>query len=387
MTRRSAAAANNPPAAAKIIQAEEDVSDSGSLLKSASKSEDAPKVEPTPVRPLLNGGEAAIIDHLKDIQGLLQSMKKENKSLVEKVNFLTTKVDNQGTELRKQSTEIRQLKNELSARPEAPPLMGITTPRNIPAHVGLRDDAVRNSIPHSQSSNRNDGNDGSGGGGNPTTNIHTSATSGSTLILQQQQNSSLNRTGGGERNSHTTNRNHQPPHIYGSKKVSNNTSSIAGHRTVRDVLFFVGGLSKDMDSNTLGTYIEHSIGITPVKITLNRRNAFNSSFKVVVRSNEKDKLFCADAWEENIIVKPFREQRSQDQQQQRRRQQQQQQQQRQQQQWQQQQPNQHHYHQQQQRYNENENEAPFHNTSIDWEGINQRLYDASLSPNGRRFFY
>ena len=125
---------------------------------------------------------------------------------------------------------------------------------------------------------------------------------------------------------------------------------------MRDVHFFVGGLSNEIDPNTLGAYIKNSTGITPVEVTLNRRNSFNSTYKVTVKSNEKDKLFCADAWEENIIVKPFRERRNRDQ-------------------------------QRQPRYNENENEAPKNQTPIDWEGINQRLYDATLSPNGRRIFY
>ena len=148
----------------------------------------------------------------------------------------------------------------------------------------------------------------------------------------------------------SANQNHSPinrnPPIYGSKKAS--TNSIAGNRIVRDVPFFVGGLSTEMDENKLGEYIENTMGITPVQIELNRRNTYNCSFKVTVKGSDKEKLFCADAWEENIIVKLFRVRK--------------------------------------QQHINKENQAPLHRP-VDWDGINRRLYDAIEGPDAGFVFH
>ncbi len=156
-------------------------------------------------------------------------------------------------------------------------------------------------------------------------------------------------------------KNKRSPPVFGSKKVPNNTG-IAGGRIIRNAHFFVGGLSNEMDPSTLAEHIKSSIGI--VEVSLNRRNFYNSSFKVTIQNTDKEKFFCAEAWEENIILKPFREQRRQHQGQR----------------------NDENEAPRQQRQFVDENEH-HQRRSIDWGGINQRLYDASKSPSGSRIFY
>ena len=56
-------------------------------------------------------------------------------------------------------------------------------------------------------------------------------------------------------------------------------------------------------------HVKDNLVVTPINVAQNRCNNYNQSFKLTIRSSDKDKIFNAEMWEENIIIKPFRERR------------------------------------------------------------------------------
>ena len=93
--------------------------------------------------------------------------------------------------------------------------------------------------------------------------------------------------------------------IFGTK-VSNEVS-LAGDRNHMDI--FVGGLNKSVSVDRLANYLNDKLHVEPVNIILNKTNEFNQSYKITIRGEDKNKVLCAEAWENNIIVKPFRRRR------------------------------------------------------------------------------
>ena len=84
-------------------------------------------------------------------------------------------------------------------------------------------------------------------------------------------------------------------------------NSIAGKRNVRNFSVFIGGLSNETSEEDLTTYMKDELNINPLAITVNKINNYNRSYKVTINSKDKIEVFCPDHWEENIIIKPFRE--------------------------------------------------------------------------------
>ena len=55
--------------------------------------------------------------------------------------------------------------------------------------------------------------------------------------------------------------------------------------------------------------MKEELNIIPIKIVSNKRNNFNQSFKVTIKSTDKSIVFRPETWENNIVVKSFREKR------------------------------------------------------------------------------
>ena len=96
--------------------------------------------------------------------------------------------------------------------------------------------------------------------------------------------------------------------VFGTKQATN--KSIAGQRTIRTFNLFIGGVNKEVTPDELGAYMKEELNIETTNIEVNKQNEFNQSFKVTINSTDKNIVFRPDAWENNIVIKPFRERRN-----------------------------------------------------------------------------
>ena len=85
---------------------------------------------------------------------------------------------------------------------------------------------------------------------------------------------------------------------------------LSSKRTQQEFSLFVGGFRKDLSVEDLINYIKEDIQIIPKSVEINKTNDYNKSFKVTVLYKDKDIMFFPANWEENIILKPFRVQKS-----------------------------------------------------------------------------
>ena len=93
--------------------------------------------------------------------------------------------------------------------------------------------------------------------------------------------------------------------VFGSKQSTKR--SIAGQRTIRELNIFVGGVSNQMSEDDFFKHIQDELNVTPINVTANRSNNFNQSFKLTIKNTDKHQIFNPEMWEENIIIKPFRD--------------------------------------------------------------------------------
>ena len=49
--------------------------------------------------------------------------------------------------------------------------------------------------------------------------------------------------------------------------------------------------------------MKQEINVVPINVVLNRENKFNRSYKVTVKSVDKQQIFNPEVWDNNIIVK------------------------------------------------------------------------------------
>ena len=104
-----------------------------------------------------------------------------------------------------------------------------------------------------------------------------------------------------------THKRRKPP-LFGSKQRTEGT--IAGLRTIREFSIFVGGVCSRLSVEDFSKHVKDNFDVSPINVAQNKRNQYNQSFKLTIRSNDKDKIFNAEMWDENIIIKPFRERRN-----------------------------------------------------------------------------
>ena len=95
--------------------------------------------------------------------------------------------------------------------------------------------------------------------------------------------------------------------VFGTRTPSRNT--IAGKRIVREFDVFIGGISNDINEEGLEHYMKQEINVVPINVVLNRENKFNRSYKVTVKSVDKQQIFNPEVCDNNITVKPFRQKR------------------------------------------------------------------------------
>lgn len=67
------------------------------------------------------------------------------------------------------------------------------------------------------------------------------------------------------------------PPVFGTKKTTQ--TQIAGPSIEKEFSIFIGGINNEIDENQLWNYIVKEHNINPIKITLNRVNPYNRSFK------------------------------------------------------------------------------------------------------------
>jgi hypothetical protein len=116
------------------------------------------------------------------------------------------------------------------------------------------------------------------------------------------------------RQSNRDRRSRDSPSQQGKRKPVFGTKSgnqLAGKRNELNFSIFVGGLSNNIEAKDLAEYIQLELDIDPLEINVNKINQHNRSYKVIIRRQDKDHFFNPGHWEENIILKPFRERRAQ----------------------------------------------------------------------------
>ena len=96
--------------------------------------------------------------------------------------------------------------------------------------------------------------------------------------------------------------------MFGNKQTSERR--LAGQRIVRKTDLFIGGISNEVDEEMLNNYLVSELEVQPIDISINKINNYNRSYKVTIQSSDKNKVCCPEAWESNIIIKPFRKRQS-----------------------------------------------------------------------------
>lgn len=92
--------------------------------------------------------------------------------------------------------------------------------------------------------------------------------------------------------------------MFGNKQTPERR--LAGQRIVRNTDLFIGGISNGVDEAMLNNYLITELEVQPIDISINKINNYNRSYKVTIQSSDKNKVCCPEAWESNIIIKPFR---------------------------------------------------------------------------------
>ena len=90
--------------------------------------------------------------------------------------------------------------------------------------------------------------------------------------------------------------------VTGSRKGDNHMLKAAA----RTADVFVGRVDKVVDAEEIKSYVESNFGIQTVSLMkLNIRSEIFNAFKITVKSNDRDKLFNAELWPEDIVVNKF----------------------------------------------------------------------------------
>ena len=101
----------------------------------------------------------------------------------------------------------------------------------------------------------------------------------------------------------SVNKRYQSVKVTGSRKTSSGHSFKAAMR-MADV--FVGRVDKDVTIDCIEDYIKNSFSVHVHAITqLGIRSDRFNAFKVNVKFSDRDKLFNADLWPEDILVNKF----------------------------------------------------------------------------------
>ena len=240
--------------------------------------------------PSLNETEKPLISAIMEMKDLIVAMRKENKDLTENFEIMNTKIDNQ-------SKEIRELKVHLSNKNNSTAKINILNKTEQAVGGTTRDhcndSSQRDNTEYSKSRNKN---------------IETPSRNYAMAVATQNlKGGNLNATNSKQEGFTDVTYKKKKKPIFGIKEKT--SKSIAGERIIQEINIFIGGVSNDISEEDLALYIEEEIKVSPRKVILNKENTYNRSFKLIIRKEDKDTIFRADAWEKNIIIKPFREKR------------------------------------------------------------------------------
>ena len=333
--------------------------------KKAAKTTDAS----VPSVPQINSCEKTLITALTEIKSIVTAIRQENKDLKAKIDLLTTKVDQQNREILSLKNGTR---NSASANMQ-PPITNTSVvnngqlppPMQQPQHINRQQEQQQQLVPplhlqqpqqqqaqqeqppqnyQQQQSAQNSGQQ------HPPTNHQrrspgTNAQqnlSGQNSVSDDSRQNPLLRFGSiiqsvkcpagyrnncvnkttcfyrhigekvgdavpkGEWTLVTSNR--RKPPLFGSKRATNAT--IAGQRTVRQFSIFVGGVHKELSIEDFTKHVKDNLGVSAISVVQNRCNEYNQSFKLTICSTDKNKIFNPEMWDENIVIKPFRERRN-----------------------------------------------------------------------------
>ena len=275
--------------------------------------------------PMINSMEKAMITKMDEILDIVKALRKENKDLKEKMDIFNTKLENQNKTINELKTinyndnnskipKIINGKEDMIKQTILPNLNNNhsnnenvlrnnyfeTSPETITEEIPTD---VRpnlqcfNNLQHHNKSKEIDIN--------------------AEVIIQEHKKNELysdkvrshslteNHEGKNEFTKITYKKKNSP--VFGTRQPTK--KSIAGERIIREINLFIGGVSNEVTENTLKEYMTEELNITPIKIVSNKRNNFNQSFKVTIKSTDKNIIFKPETWENNIVVKSFREKR------------------------------------------------------------------------------
>ena len=262
--------------------------------------------------PMLHDKDATIIHHLTAIKNIVVALRDENKSLNQKINLLTTKVDEQTKEI----TLLKSGTKQNGAQTNATRVTHQLQQQQQRISQLQQQQQQRNSQLQQQQQSMQTSGDHMSPPSPPVPSLVSGAASTSPLMQPSApvDSTQSNSTSAFEANTSSPTRtvpfetvrpkNSRQP-VFGSKPRTEH--SIAGQRVVREVSVFVGGVSNRLTEELLYKHLEEELLITPIRITHNKSNNYNQSFKVVVNCADKNVIFNPESWDENIILKPFKE--------------------------------------------------------------------------------
>ena len=275
--------------------------------KDTKKDNPGNKNPPKPLpSPLLNDKDAILIHHMTEIKNIVTLLQQENKALNNKINLLTTKVDQQTKEItllrtnskqnglsnqhhvQQQQQQQRNLQQQRQQQIQRQPQLPNPTQQQGDTHALPRRQTSDGLVSHPAAS---------------TLAVSSTATNESQSNTATLASSIAPPDNEAPFTPVSYRRPRQP--VFGSKARTEN--SIAGQRVVREVNVFVGGVSHRITEELLHKHIEEEMLVTPIKVTHNKSNNYNQSFKVTVNNADKNTIFNPESWDENIILKPFKE--------------------------------------------------------------------------------
>ena len=302
------------------------------------------------MQPPIHDIQATLINSVAEILSIVTALRKENKDLKSKIDLLTTKVDRQNGHANGNNNSLSTTGPVQSGTPpvltrdspahndppsprEPPPPQELTLLHQLQQQQQRCDqrECAKEEQPYQQQSSQNGHRAPPLWPALPATSRATPGASGVRqfgLVIQPTQCPAGHRRDCvnkktcffrhiGENVGDPVNpegwnlvshKKRKPP-LYGSKREAT-TATIAGQRTVREMSIFIGGVNTQLSVDDFSKHVQDHLDVTPVKVSQNKINSYNQSFKLTINSTDKTKIFDSAKWEENIIIKPFRERKN-----------------------------------------------------------------------------
>ena len=262
--------------------------------------------------PSITQTESALIKAIQEMKSTLGEIRKENKDLKIQLNLVCTKIDNQNEVINalqqkvNAATTIRKVSSVNTSQKTSNKDTTTTRTENVHMKTPNTENNISNVNQEETNELNPQSHDTEGTQTRDQSNLFSAVVQNG--VASPNPATSFFNTGddrfGLSKGFSLVKPRRQPVFGTKSRPIQN---SIAGKRNVRNFSVFIGGLSNETSEEDLTTYMKDELNINPLAITVNKINNYNRSYKITINNKDKKEVFCPDHWEENIIIKPFRE--------------------------------------------------------------------------------